>query len=111
MSIKESLPDKCEKKFAEDLDKFHKIIDGLDLEEETRDEIMGSANRIFNLGHYLSVSNFYAEEMKEILRVWEPIVQRFEKTGTLKTTNPFDKTPVLAVNGIRRDKQEGQHDN
>ena len=111
MSIKEYLPDKCKKKFAEDLRKFRKIVDGLNLEEETRDEIMGSANAIFNIGHYLSVCDFYAEEMKETLSVWEPMVRRIEKTGTLKTTNPFDKNPVFAVNGIRRDRQEGQHDN
>ena len=111
MSIKEYLPDKCKKKFAEDLRKFRKIVDGLNLEEETRDEIMGSANAIFNLGHYLSVCDFYAEEMKETLSVWEPMVRRIEKTGTLKTTKPFDKTTVFAVGEIRRDKQEGQHDN
>ena len=97
MSIKESLPDKCKKKFAEDMNEFRKIVDDLNLEERKRDKIMSSATRIFNLGHYLSVCNFYAEEMGEILSEWEPMVQRIEKTGTLKTTNPFDKAPVLAV--------------
>ncbi len=97
MSIKESLPDKCKKKFAEDMNDFRKIVDGLNLEERKRDKIMSSAELIFDLGHYLSVCNFYAEEMGEILSEWEPILRMVGKT------NPFDNAPVLAVEGVRND--------
>ena len=97
MSIKESLPDKCKKKFAEDMNEFRKIVDDLNLEEIKRDKIMSSANRIFYLSHYLSVCNFYAEEMGEILSEWEPILRMVGKT------NPFDNAPVLAVEGVRND--------